>query len=356
MSDLCAHCLGQYQIRTRIGRGSTSTIYKAYQPKLDRFVAVKILAPSMVDEEGFRERFMQEAHAIARLDHPNIVPVYDFDQVGDISYIVIKYVQGGTLRQMMTGAPMDLGLALDIFTQIGQALSYAHQQGILHRDIKPGNILIGEGRWVMLTDFGISKILNGKQHLTQTGAWMGTPGYMAPELWQGALVDGRTDLYALGVVLYEMLTGRLPFDGDSPVSLVIRHVQEAPPPPRQFNPGLPEAVEQVILKALEKDPANRFQTVEEMVSALVQAAGLSQNRMAAPFAMIAPRQPPAAWKALYPQAASGVPTNQRAGVERMERACHGRAASQCFPLGQDSRQPTRPSWPGLAWREWCSCC
>ena len=183
MSDLCAHCLGQYQIRTRIGRGSTSTIYKAYQPKLDRFVAVKILLPYMVDEEGFRERFMQEAHAIARLDHPNIVPVYDFDQVGDISYIVLKYVRGGTLRQMMAGAPMDLELALDIVTQIGLALSYAHQHGILHRDIKPGNILVGEGRWVMLTDFGLSKILNGKQHLTQTGAWMGTPGYMAPELW-----------------------------------------------------------------------------------------------------------------------------------------------------------------------------
>lgn len=298
MSDLSAQWLGQYQIVTRIGRGSTSTIYKAYQPKLDRFVAVKILSPYMIDEEGFRERFMQEAHAIARLDHPNIVPVYDFDQAGDISYIVLKYVQGGTLRQMMTGTPMDLGLALEILTQIGQALSYAHKHGVLHRDIKPGNILIGEGRWVMLTDFGLSKILNGGQHLTRAGAWMGTPGYMAPELWQGAQVDGRTDLYALGVMLYEMLTGRLPFEGNNSVSLVIRHLQEAPSSPRQFNPGLPEAVEKVILKALEKDPRNRFQTVEEMVDALVQAVGPSQNRIAMPIAVIAPRQRPAAWKAL----------------------------------------------------------
>jgi len=282
MADLVGQCLGQYQILARISKGSTSTIYKAYQPKLDRFVAVKVLSPQVVDEEGFLERFTQEARAVAQLDHPNIVPVYDFDQEGDAAYLVMKYVESGTLRSMMTGAPMELGLTVDIVTQVGLALGYAHRRGVIHRDVKPSNILIGQGRWALLTDFGLAKILGGGGHITRSGVGMGTPDYMSPEQAQGSPGDGRADLYSLGVTLYEMVTGRPPFQADSLMGVVVKHITEPPPPPRQFNPDLPKALENAILMALAKDPASRFQTAEAMVAAVVRGAGPVMEREAVP--------------------------------------------------------------------------
>jgi serine/threonine-protein kinase len=282
MSDLTGQYLGQYQILARISKGSTSTIYKAYQSKLDRCVAIKVLSPHVVDEEGFLERFTQEARAVAQLDHPNIVPVYDFDQTDDIAYIVFKYVESGTLRSMMTGGPLDLGLAVDIITQVGLALGYAHRRGVIHRDIKPSNILIAEGRWALLTDFGLAKILGGGKQLTRSGIGMGTPDYMSPEQAQGLPGDGRADLYALGVTLYEMLTGRVPFEADSSMGVVVKHITMPPPPPRQFIPDMPEAVEKVILTAMEKDPAKRYQSAEAMIAALVRAAGPMTERATIP--------------------------------------------------------------------------
>ena len=272
MSDLTGQYLGQYQILARISKGSTSTIYKAYQAKLDRFVAVKVLSPHVLDEEGFLARFTQEARAVAQLDHPNIVPVYDFDQIGDIAYIVFKYVESGTLRSMMTGSPIDLSLVVDLTTQVALALGYAHRRGVIHRDVKPSNILIGEGRWAMLTDFGLAKILSGGKQLTKTGVGMGTPDYMSPEQAQGLPSDGRSDLYSLGATLYEMTTGHVPFEADSSMGVVVKHISEQPIAPRQFNPHLPVAVEKVILTVMAKDPSQRYQTAEAMVAALVRAA------------------------------------------------------------------------------------
>jgi tRNA A-37 threonylcarbamoyl transferase component Bud32 len=289
MSDLTGQRLGQYQILARISKGPVSTIYKAYQPKLDRFVAIKVLSPHVVDEEGFLERFSQEARAVAQLDHPNIVPVYDFDQVGDIAYIVLKYVESGTLRSMMTGQPMDLGLTVDLITQVGLALGYAHKHGVIHRDVKPSNILIGEGRWALLTDFGLAKILGGGQQLTRSGIGMGTPDYLAPEQAQGMSGDGRADLYSLGATLYEMVTGHVPFEADSSMAVVVKHITEPPPPPSQINPGLPAEVERVILTAMDKNPAARFQTAEEMVAALIRAATPSIAPSAAPSVQVAAR-------------------------------------------------------------------
>jgi tRNA A-37 threonylcarbamoyl transferase component Bud32 len=289
MSDLTGQRLGQYQILARISKGPVSTIYKAYQPKLDRFVAIKVLSPHVVDEEGFLERFSQEARAVAQLDHPNIVPVYDFDQVGDIAYIVLKYVESGTLRSMMKGQPMDLGLAVELVTQVGLALGYAHKHGVIHRDVKPSNILIGEGRWALLTDFGLAKILGGGQQLTRSGIGMGTPDYLAPEQAQGMSGDGRADLYSLGATLYEMVTGRVPFEADSSMAVVVKHITELPPPPSQFVPGLPAEVERVILTAMDKNPAARFQTAEEMVAALIRAATPSAAPTAASSVQVAAR-------------------------------------------------------------------
>ena len=286
MSDLTGQRLGQYQILARVGKGSVSTIYKAYQPKLDRYVAIKVLSPHVVDEEGFLERFTQEARAVAQLDHPNIVPVYDFDQVGDIAYIVMRYVESGTLRSMMTGKPLELDLVVDIATQVGLALGYAHRHDVIHRDVKPSNILVGEGRWALLTDFGLAKILGGGRQLTRSGVGMGTPDYMAPEQAQGLAGDGRADLYSLGVMLYEMVTGRVPFEAESSMAVVVKHITEPAPPPCQFNSELPPAIEQVILTAMAKDPQMRFQTAEKMVTALVCAAG-KQERSTLPVVDVA---------------------------------------------------------------------
>jgi serine/threonine-protein kinase len=282
MSDLTGQYLGQYELLSRINRGSTSTIYKAYQSKLDRYVAIKVLSPHVVDEEGFLDRFTQEARAVAQLDHPNIVSVYDFDQSGDVAFIVFKYVESGSLRSMMNSGPMELSLAVDIAMQIGLALGYAHKRGVIHRDVKPSNVLIGEGRWALLTDFGLAKILGGGKKLTHTGIGMGTPDYMAPEQAQGLPGDGRADLYSLGVMLYEMLAGRVPFEADSSMGVVVKHITEPPPPPRQFNPEIPLAVEKVILTAMKKDPDGRYQTAEAMIAALVRAAGPVAERATLP--------------------------------------------------------------------------
>src|SRR5512135_342322 len=271
MLDLVGQRLGQYRIEARVARGATSTIYKAYQEKLERYVAVKVLSPHFIDEPGFLDRFDQEARAVARLDHPNILPVYDFDQVGEIVYLVMKYVNSGTLRDVMHG-PLDLAYTIEIVTQIGLALGYAHKQGVVHRDVKPGNILIADSNWALLTDFGLAKILEGNQRLTRTGAGVGTPEYMSPEQAQGQAVDGRADLYSLGVMMYEMLAGQLPFESDSGIAVAMKHVNDPVKPPRDYRPDLSPAVEQVILTALEKDPDRRYPTAEVMLAALTRAA------------------------------------------------------------------------------------
>ncbi len=283
MLDLVGQHLGQYRIEARVARGATSTIYKAYQEKLDRYVAVKVLSPHFIDEPGFLDRFHQEARAVARLDHPNILPVYDFDQVGEIVYIVMKYVNTGTLRNVMSG-PLDLPYTIEIVTQVGLALGYAHKQGVVHRDVKPGNILIADGNWALLTDFGLAKMLETNQRLTRTGTGVGTPEYMSPEQAQGKPTDGRADLYSLGVMLYEMLTGRLPFESESGIAVALKHVNDPVKSPCEYRPDLPPALEQVILKALEKDPDQRYPTAEAMLTALTRAA----SPMLTPEAIVQP--------------------------------------------------------------------
>lgn len=272
MADLVGHRLGQYQILERVSRGSTSTVYKAYQEKLDRFVAVKVLSPHFMDEEDFLERFRREAQAVARLDHPNILPVYDYEQAGDVVYIVMKYVNSGSLRELM-GSPMDLRDSMEIISQVGLALGFAHKQGVIHRDVKPANILVGDNNWALLTDFGLAKILASGRRTTEAGVGMGTPDYMSPEQAQGLTLDGRADLYSLGVTLYEMLTGKTPFDGDSGIAVVVKHITEPVKPAREIDPTIPIEVEGVVMKALMKDPNQRFETAESMVAALARAVG-----------------------------------------------------------------------------------
>ncbi|NIO70097.1 MAG: protein kinase, partial [Anaerolineae bacterium] len=281
---LTGQTLGQYRLLEQLGCGGMATVYKAYQPSLDRYVAVKVLPPYLAHTPNFAARFFREARAIARLNHPNILSVYDSCQEGELSYIVMRYVEGGTLQETL-GKPLPLDRVVQIITQVGGALDYAHQEGIIHRDVKPSNVLMDKGEWALLSDFGLAKIVGASGKLTETGVGLGTPAYMAPELGKGEPADERSDIYSLGIMLYEMLTGRVPFEAETPMAVVMEHISTPLPVPRSINPDIPEPVEQVVLKALAKNPADRFQRVGEMVTALQKAvAGEPGLTIVVPFA------------------------------------------------------------------------
>jgi serine/threonine protein kinase len=270
MNDIIGTKIGEYEIVGHVGHGVAADVYKAYQAKLDRHVAVKILSPTFVGEQAFLARFVREAQAVARLDHPNILPVYDFDRQNDLVYIVMQYVDSGSLDDLL-GQPLPFDLTLHILEQVGSALSHAHQRGIVHRDVKPGNILLGPDNWVLLTDFGLVKILETPANLTPSGMSLGTPAYMAPEQVAGEQVDQRADIYSLGATLYQMVTGRVPFEGGTGMAVAFKHLSEALVPPRRLNPHLSAAVDKVIVKALSKEPDLRYQTVDELVAAFREA-------------------------------------------------------------------------------------
>ncbi len=262
---------GQYEIRSLLGRGGMATVYLARQASMDRDVAVKIMASELADDEQFVARFEHEAQVIAKLQHPHILPVIDFGREGKYIYIVMQMLGGGTLDDRLRGGPLPLKLASHMLNQIASALSFAHEQGIIHRDLKPNNVLLDERDNAYLTDFGIAKMLAGTTKLTATGNILGTPAYMAPEQWRGESVDARTDIYSLGVMLYEMVLGRLPFEGETPYTLMYKHFNDAPPPPRQMNPNLDPGIEAVILRALAKEADSRFQSADDMAESFANA-------------------------------------------------------------------------------------
>ena len=231
--DLIGKTLGNYQIMEELGRGGMAVVYKAYQRSLNRYVALKVLPPQLGFDRQFVERFQREARAAAGLQHPNIVVVYDVGHEEGVHYIVMEYLEGRTLKAVIDyESPMPPRRVHGIVNQIGAALDYAHQRGFVHRDVKPSNVFVGEGDRVTLTDFGIAKAASEAQQLTRTGMLMGTPEYMSPEQASGAKVDHRTDLYALGVVLYQMVVGQAPFQGTTPHATLHAVIYEAPPPPR----------------------------------------------------------------------------------------------------------------------------
>lgn len=252
-------------------------VYKARQENLDREVAVKVLPPWFAADRNFVERFNLEARLVASLSHPNIVTVHDASEYRGNLYIVMQLVDGGTLRQRLDhlqalGKTMEVIEARPIFSQLANALSYAHDKGIIHRDVKPVNVLMDRAGRPILSDFGIAKVLAGTRALTLQGAGVGTPEYMSPEQCRGGPVDARADIYALGVMLYETLTGRLPFLGDNYPALAHSHIYEQPPHPLAINPGLDQAVAQVVTTAMMKNPQQRYQRASELGEALERSA------------------------------------------------------------------------------------
>src|SRR5512143_1552888 len=235
MLELNGKRLGQYLILEQIGKGGMATVFKAEQTSLGRVVAVKVLPVNFQNDETFRERFVQEARAVARLNHPHILPVYDYGETEAVAYIVMEYVVGGTLQSKL-GTPLRLDYTAKIVGQIGSALDYAHDCGVVHRDVKPSNIMLRGDGTSLLADFGLAKLTESSRQLTHSGIGIGTPDYMSPEQGEGGKVDYRAYLYSLGVVMYEMLTGRVPFTAETPVAVVVKHISEPPPRACASNP------------------------------------------------------------------------------------------------------------------------
>ena len=271
MDELINRTLGRYQIIEQIGIGGMATVYKAYQANMDRYVAIKVLPRQLAEDPNFLARFEQEARTIAHLENKNILPVYDYGTQDGYTYLVMRYVGYGTLKDLTTQGPLSLSMAVDFLEQIAEALQYAHDKGVIHRDVKTSNVLIDEHEQCYLTDFGIAKLAASSAHFTASGALIGTPAYMSPEQCSGMTVDHRSDLYSLGIVLYEMLTGAVPYQAETPVAIVLMHMQSPLPSPRRLNPNIPEPVEQVVFRALNKSPDERYQSARDFAHALRQA-------------------------------------------------------------------------------------
>ena len=270
-TDLIGKHVNGYEILSQVGQGGMATVYLARQRSMNRNVALKFLPAVFLNDDSYLQRFEREVKIVARLEHRNIVPVYDYGKFDQQPYIAMRYMPAGSVEELLAEGKIPLGRVASIIEQVASALDYAHQMGILHRDLKPSNILLDDGGGVFITDFGIAQILSeGSGKITTQGA-VGTPSYMSPEQAQGEPLDGRSDVYSLGVMLFELLTGRRPFESDTPYSIAVMHVTTPPPSPRELDPSVSAALEGVVMRALRKDPAQRYASAGALASALSAA-------------------------------------------------------------------------------------
>ncbi|HSD85039.1 MAG TPA: serine/threonine-protein kinase, partial [Anaerolineae bacterium] len=288
--------LGKYQLREQLGHGGMASVYRAYHPQLDRFVAVKVLRGELVDDPEFLARFQREAKIVASLRHANVVQVYDADMQDSIYYMVMELLEGDTLKARLHDyhareEQMPMGEVVRVMLDVLDGLAYAHSESMVHRDLKPANVMLTRRGQAVITDFGIAQMV-GATRYTMSGALMGTLNYMAPEQGMQNQSDVRSDLYSLGIVLYEMLTGKPPFDADTPLAILMKHVNEPLPIPPTTGVLIPEAFERVLLKALSKNPDDRYQTAEEMAQAIRTAAEEANvqlpDRISLPLSVEAP--------------------------------------------------------------------
>lgn len=273
--------VGPYEIIEEIGKGGMATVYRAYQPSVDRYVAIKVIHKAIAGDAGGLERFDREARLVARLEHPHLLPVYDYNAQHDPPYIVMRYLESGTLKDVLDqSGPLALRDIAYMMRQITSALDYAHRQGVIHRDIKPSNIMVDQDGNAFLMDFGIARIREGGAGLTQTGIAVGTPGYMSPEQGMGDAIDHRSDIYALGVMLYQMATGKLPYASETPMGLILKHIQEPVPSARAANRDLPEGFDAIIARAMAKQREDRYQSGAELSEALTELVGATASARA----------------------------------------------------------------------------
>ena len=331
LDPLIGKTIGPYEILEKIGHGGMADVYKGFHSALRRYVAIKFLGRSLQSDSDASLRFQREAQAIASLRHPNIVQVFDFGAFEDSHYLIMEYIEGTDLRAEMdrrkeTGHPFTQKEILHILEQVADGLDYAHRRGVIHRDVKPANILLTEEGQAILSDFGLAMLRNRSTQIT-TGNTFGTPEYIAPEqAMDSRAATAQSDIYCLGGLLYEMVTGQLPFEADSAISLALKHISEDPTPPSQYVPDLPPAVEDVILQALAKDPAERFSTAREMVDALRHAWSQPETAPPEQQAYIPPQPPPT-----IPLSASG----------RSESEAEAEVAPQVerLPTSRNRRRP-----------------
>jgi len=278
VESLTGHKLGQYQLHERIGSGGMGAVYRAMQTGLEREVAVKVLPPSLAMEPGYAARFTREAKTSAALEHPHIIPIYDYGTQDDISYIVMRLLTGGTLKDrlnaaLLNGEPLpSLETVITLLRQLADALDYAHSRGVIHRDIKPGNVMFDNRSDVFLVDFGIAKLTQATTQLTGDSMMMGTPAYMSPEQWMGQDLTPAADQYSLAVLVYNMLTGRGPFEAPTPYAMMHQHIHEPVPPPQLLRADVPLTVNMVLERALAKEAGSRFPSIRDFATAFEDAA------------------------------------------------------------------------------------
>ena len=273
MSFQDGEVVGQYRILHKLGHGGMATVFKAYHASLDRYVALKVMHTAFMEDENFLARFDREAKVVANLDHPNIIPIYDFSDHEGSPYFVMKFVEGDTLKHRLSGPPLSQEEGMRIIETVGSALAHAHKQDILHRDIKPSNVMISNSNHIYLTDFGLARIASAGESTLSSDMMLGTPQYISPEQAMGkSELDAGTDIYSLGVLVYELVVGQVPFTADTPYSIVHDHIYTALPLPRAVNPKVPEDVERVLLKALAKERDDRFENVDDFITAFRSAS------------------------------------------------------------------------------------
>ena len=272
MPFVVGETIGSYRITEQLGQGGMATVFKAYHPLLERYVALKALHPAFKEDATFLGRFAREALVVARLEHPNIVQIFDFAEHEGRPYLVMKYIEGETLKARLNRGSLSKGEIIDIVDAVGAALSYAHRQGILHRDVKPSNVLLGKDGVIYLADFGLARIAQVGESTLSTDMLVGTPQYISPEQAVGKKdLDAGTDIYSFGVMLYEMVVGKVPFNADTPYAIIHDHIYTPLPMPRSVNPQVPEAIERVLLKALAKERTDRYMDVTGIVEAFKKA-------------------------------------------------------------------------------------